>query len=75
MQLATDAVNDPTITIYDNTSAAGTELVPTTLYEADYKGLNGFTCGYGKYFSNGLHIVISFGGAGTCEVVVDYTKL
>jgi hypothetical protein len=73
MQLGTDGTNDPTITIYDNTAASGTELVPTAAYEADYKGLNGFTCAYGKQFDTGLHIEITC--AGTVEVAVDYRKL
>jgi hypothetical protein len=74
MQLGTDGTNDPTITIYDSLSAAGTEIVPTAQYEADYKGLNGFTCAYGKMFDTGLYIEVTLGG-GTVAIAVDYRKL
>ena len=73
MQLGTDGTNDPTVTIYDGLTAAGTELVPTAAYEADYKGLNGFTCAYGKQFDTGLYVEITC--VGTVEVAVDYRKL
>ena len=73
MLLGTDSANDPTITIYDGITAAGDELVPTATYESAYKGLNGFTCSYGKQFDTGLYIEISCGG--TVEVSVDYREL
>jgi len=37
-----DGINDITsATIYDGTTNAGREVVPTNGFEADYKGLNG----------------------------------
>ena len=73
MLLGTDSANDPTITVYDGITAAGDELVPTAAYESTYKGLNGFTCAYGKQFDTGLYIEITCGG--TVEVSIDYRTL
>jgi hypothetical protein len=73
LQLGTDGVNDPTITIYDSLAATGKEVIPTAEYEADYKGLNGVIMSYGKQCDIGIYIEIS--GSGTVEVAVDYRSL
>ena len=73
LQLGTDSTNDPTITVYDNITNSGTELLPTTIYEADYQGLNGFCCSYGKKFIIGLYIEITC--AGSVAVALDWRAL
>jgi hypothetical protein len=69
--LGTDGVNDPLITIYDNASAAsGTEVMPTTTFDASALGLNGFMPGFAISCINGLYVEITC--AGTVEVTVLY---
>ena len=70
IQLGTDGTNDPTITVWDGVGAAGVRLLPTAGYEADYKGLGGFTCAYGKSFITGLYVAVAC--AGTVYVTIDY---
>ena len=72
MQLGTDGVNDPTVTIYDGTTNAGNEIVPTTTYDASALGLSGFVGAYDKKAYNGIYVEIS--GAGSVEVTVDYRE-
>jgi len=67
-----DGTNNPTISCYDNkTSAAGTEVVPTTTYDSSALGLNGFMVpGHNPIdCDNGIYIEITL-GAGNVEVVV-----
>ena len=72
--LGTEGVNDPTITIYDNASAAsGEELVPTNEYDASLLGLNG-AVGFRVHAKNGIYIEIDAGG-GNCEVTVMYARI
>jgi hypothetical protein len=72
--LGTDHANDPTITIYDNASAAtGEELVPTCDYDASLLGINGFMPGAGLSCVNGIYIEITTAGA--CEATVFFTPL
>ena len=73
MQLGTDSANDPEITVYDNTAASGTELVPTTTYDASALGLNGLVIPYDKKAYNGIYIEITC--AGTVEVTIDYQEI
>ena len=71
--LGTDGVNDPTVTVYDNTSAAsGEELAPTTEYDASVLGLNG-AIGFSVVAKNGIYIEITT--AGSCEITVLYHKI
>lgn len=64
--LGCDGVNDITdLTIYDGLDATGDEIVPTSDYEADYKGLNGVV-GLNVACSNGIYC--EFTCAGTAEV-------
>ena len=69
-EVGTDGVNDITdLTIYDGTTNAGKEIVATSDYEADYKGLNGQMgppCGVDC--PNGIYV--EFTCAGAAEVVV-----
>jgi len=67
--VGTDGLNNPTVTIYDNTSAAGNEVVPTAEYDASVLGMNG-GLGVQVLCVNGLYVEISFAGAGATEVVV-----
>jgi hypothetical protein len=68
--MGTDGINDPTVTIYNNTAASGEEVVPTCTYDAAAYGLNGVT-GLNQYCDKGLYIEIA--GAGAVEIVVQHT--
>ena len=66
-----DGTNDPAVTIYDNASAAsGTEVMPSTTFDASAQGLNGFMPGFAISCINGLYVDITC--AGTVEVTVLY---
>ena len=68
--LGTDGINDPTVTLYDNTAASGDEIVPTTTYDASALGLNGMLLGNPLYCANGIYVELS--AAGTKEIVIYY---
>lgn len=70
--MGTDGVNDPTITVYNNTSAAGNKVIPTATYDASLLGINGVT-GMKQNCNNGLYVEITC--AGSVEVVVQYAPL
>jgi len=69
--IGSDAVNDPTITLYDNVKASGKELVPTNQYDASVLGLNGAMPGAGVLCASGIYADISCAGA--CEITVYFT--
>ena len=73
--IGTDGTNDPTVTFYDNANPVqGTELIPTTTYDASALGLNGVTLpDPGVPFHDGLYCGISL-AAGTIEVTVFYSE-
>ena len=68
--LGTDGVNDPTVTLYDNTAASGNEIVPTTTYDASALGLSGMLLGHAVYCRNGIYVELS--AVGTKEIVIYY---
>lgn len=69
--LGCDGVNDITdLTVYDGLNNSGTEITPTSDYEADYKGLNGCT---GRNIDCSVGLYVEFTCAGTAEVTVDIT--
>ena len=68
--IGTDGVNDPTITVFDNTSNSGEEIVPSTAYDASSLGVNG-AVGLNDYCEKGIYVEISCAGA--VEVSVKYT--
>lgn len=70
--IGTDGANDPTVCVYDGTTAAGEKVVPTSSYDASVLGLNGVS-GMQQYCYNGLYIDITC--VGVVEVVVQYTPL
>jgi hypothetical protein len=70
MQLGTDSLNDPTVTIYNGSDNTGAEIVPTTTYDASALGLNGFVASYDKKAYNGIYVEITC--AGSVEVTIDY---
>ena len=70
--LGTDGVNDPTITIYNNTAGSGQKVIPTATYDASALGINGAT-GLRQNCNNGLYVAITC--AGSVEVVIQYTPL
>lgn len=66
--LGCDGTNDITdLTIYDGLDALGTEIVPTSDYEADYKGLSGVT---GITRKCDIGIYCEFTCAGAAEVII-----
>jgi hypothetical protein len=65
--VGTDGANDPTVTIYNNTSAAGNEVVPTCAYDASQLGVSGAT-GLKVLCEKGIYVEIACAGA--TEVVV-----
>lgn len=68
--IGTDGSNDPTITIYDGTDNTGTEIVPTTTYDASALGINGAMFGFRKTCKTGCYVEISC--SGTVEIVIDF---
>uniref|UniRef100_A0A6M3KH57 Uncharacterized protein n=1 Tax=viral metagenome TaxID=1070528 RepID=A0A6M3KH57_9ZZZZ len=70
--MGVDGTNDPTVSLYDSTTATGTELAPTTTYDSSALGLNGFMIGHGYVeCNNGLYVEITL-GAGAVEIIVYY---
>ena len=70
MQIGTDGVNDPTVTVYDGVDNTGNEIVPTTTYDASALGISGFVAAYAKRAYSGIFVEIS--GAGAVEVTIDF---
>ena len=69
--IGTDGTNDPVVTVYDAlTNTSGTEVVPTTTYNASALGLNGLETSYLKECGIGCYVEISNLGSG--EVVIGY---
>ena len=71
--LGTDAVNDPTVTVFDNITNAGDEIVPTSEYDASIKGLNGASLQNPIRCDNGIYVEITT--SGVCEVTAFYKDL
>lgn len=69
----TDGVNDPTVTIYNNTEASGVEVMPTCDFDAATDGLNGFMPGFMIHCNLGIYVEITC--LGTVEVVIYYNYL
>lgn len=67
--VGTDGVNDPSVTIYNNTKASGREVAPSATYDASALGMNGVTGMY-MYCDLGLYLDVSCAGA--VEVIVGY---
>jgi len=69
--IGTDGTNDPVVTVYNALSAvSGTEIIPTTTYDASALGLNGLETSYLKECGIGCYVEIS--NLGTGEVVIGY---
>lgn len=64
--LGTDGVNDPTLTFYNAQAATpGTDVVPTTTFEASTYGLSGFMPGEVQInCPNGLYVEVANMGTG-----------
>ena len=70
VQIGTDGVNDPTITVYKGTAAVqGNELIPTATYDSAKEGIQGFVGPYLKGAPSGIYCEITC--AGSVEVVLD----
>ena len=71
--VGTDYSNDPIISLYDNTSAAGDEVIPTTKVDASVFGFNGFMPGsIAIPFNVGLYLSLTNLGAGSAEIFIYY---
>lgn len=68
--LATDGIENPTITIYDGTDNTGTVIFPTTEFDASTLGLNGYMPAFTTHCKNGIYIEIATDGS--VEAVVYY---
>ena len=69
--LGMDGVNDPTITIYSNTTNSGLEVVPTNTFDASALGVNGVILpSSGIRCSKGIYVEITC--SGSCEVTIFY---
>ena len=65
-----DVVNNPTISIYDGLDNTGIEKMPTTEYDAETRGNNGFMPKSPIICRKGIYIEIAT--AGSVEVVPYY---
>ena len=69
--IGTDGTTDVIVTVYDALSAvSGTEVIPTTKYDASALGLNGLETTYLKECVTGCYVEIT--DIGTGEVVIGY---
>lgn len=68
MLIGTDGVNDPSITVYDNSVPGGDEIVPTNTYDASRYDLNGVVLPFKVNCSDGIYVAITC--AGNVEVTV-----
>ena len=66
--VATDGVNNPTITMHDNTAASGTILFPATEFDASALGINGMMLPEPVALSNGIYVTITTAGAASVTV-------
>ena len=71
--IGTDGANDPVVTVYDNTSNSGTELIPTTTFDASALGLNGAMIPHPIHCSTGIYVEITTGG--TVEVTILFRQI
>ena len=71
--IGTDYTNDATLSVYDNTAASGTEVIPSTKVDASALGMNGFMPGTVAIpFINGLYLSLSVAGGGSAEIIFYY---
>jgi len=68
--IATDGINNPTITVYDGVDTNGEVIIPAVTYYAALLGLNGAT-GLNIHVSTGIYVAITL-AAGSVKVVVEY---
>lgn len=68
--VTTDGTNDVTITLYDNTSAAGTKLMPGSPVFKGSDNIGGIEFDKGILAEIGIHIVISVAGGGSCTIQI-----
>jgi len=67
-----DGTNDVTVNVFDNTSAAGTKLIPTdSVFDGTVK-LNAWNDNPPISVDTGIYIEIAVAGGGSCEIVPRY---
>lgn len=66
--LGLDGSNDPTVTIYDNTTNSGNEIIPSNTYDASALGLNGAVLPHPRYCQNGVYAYVSQGAGGVTKL-------
>jgi hypothetical protein len=72
--IKTDGTNDVTVNIYDNTSAAGTKLIPTDIVVSGSQKV--WTLSYSPAIKcvNGIYVSISVANGGSVSYQVMYDK-
>lgn len=72
----TDGTNDVTITVFDNTAASGTTLLPAAFDILGTAKLWGFSFGNdgGPVASTGIYVEVTVAGGGSAAVQVLYDK-
>jgi len=68
-----DGINNMTVTVYDGITAAGTEIVPTTIFDGTSKGLEGVAENRKIQCTTGIYVLIA--GSGTIKVTVRYKPI
>lgn len=69
--VVTDGTNTCTVTVYDNTSAAGTKIMPSVIVPAAASYGMAYSFNPPRIFRTGLYIDITT--SGTCTFDVDYS--
>jgi len=72
--IKTDGTNDVTVNIYDNTSAAGTKIIPTNVVISGSQNIWALSYTPAVKCSNGIYISISVAGGGSVSYQVLYDK-
>ena len=63
--IVTDGTNNVTFDIYDNTSAAGTKIIPTTIIDVANGTAQTISFGPGVRYENGIYINLTTAGTVT----------
>lgn len=71
IMVVTDGANTCTVTVYDNTSAAGTKMFPSVIVPAAASYGMAYSFNPPRIFRTGLYVDITT--SGTCSFDVDYS--
>jgi len=70
----TDGTNNCTVDVYDNTSASGTHLIPTSSVVLGSARVWALGYSPGLYVSNGIYVSITAAGGGTCGFQINFLQ-